>query len=466
MAYQDGILEGYVRNDPSDTVVEIDPEDIWKLILSNERDCRKGVSMTASTLAGENFYRSDSLLEFCRELIERDPMTDCFKVEYPHGTILEQSRRRHFYRGERQIYPTTMPTLSRKLAQFEDETDRELYRLVSDMRVYEFSEFINNFKSVREWDYCDVLYEPLAQHYGLETNWLDITNDFLVALFFATCVWEGNEWRPLTASEINQSECTRWGVIFHKPGSQVSIEELLLNEKYVFDASKGRPLISYFPISYPFPFGHQPFVRCSLQTGYGIYSRGAGSLQDDHSWEQLRFRQDEGLSRFIFDLMEGGKNIYPDESLDCVAGHLKGISQATQFSDGAFRYALARNHQFKLDEPEACLTALSHFIVDGRTVEIGKRPWRLGISRILEVDMKSDGERRWAKENIHVVTRPSINAVGMGIWSPWMLPEREGMPGVEDMQYRAIQTYDHAVFTYRWYGMVMQMLMTGRVPEY
>ena len=53
----------------------------------------------------------------------------------------------------------------------------------------------------------------------------------------------------------------------------------------------------------------------------------------------------------------------------------------------------------------------------------------MGKSRILEVDMKSGGERRWAKENIHVVTRPSFNAVGMGIWSPWMIPEREDMPG-------------------------------------
>lgn len=140
--------------------------------------------MTLSTLSGENFYTPrNSLLEVCREYLERDPQTDAFLIQYPHGIILEQSKRRFFYRGEKQIYPRSESSLKRKLRQFNNIKDQELYRLVADMRLFEFSRFIDQFQSVREWNRCDVLYELLGQHYGLETNWLDVTNDFSTALF-------------------------------------------------------------------------------------------------------------------------------------------------------------------------------------------------------------------------------------------------------------------------------------------
>lgn len=108
--------------------------------------------MTLSTLSGENFYTPrNSLLEVCREYIERDPQTDAFLIQYPHGIVLEQSKRRLFYRGEKQICPRSESSLKRKLRQFNNIKDQELYRLVADMRLFEFSRFIDQFQSVREW---------------------------------------------------------------------------------------------------------------------------------------------------------------------------------------------------------------------------------------------------------------------------------------------------------------------------
>lgn len=108
--------------------------------------------MTLSTLSGENFYTPrNSLLEVCREYIECDPQTDAFLIQYPHGIVLEQSKRRLFYRGEKQIYPRSESSLKRKLRQFNNIKDQELYRLVADMRLFEFSRFIDQFQSVRVW---------------------------------------------------------------------------------------------------------------------------------------------------------------------------------------------------------------------------------------------------------------------------------------------------------------------------
>ena len=79
-------------------------------------DQLRGEEMTLSTLSGENSYTPrNSLLEVCREYIERDPQTDAFLIQYPHGIVLEQSKRRFFYRGVKQIYPRSESSLQRKL---------------------------------------------------------------------------------------------------------------------------------------------------------------------------------------------------------------------------------------------------------------------------------------------------------------------------------------------------------------
>lgn len=68
-------------------------------------------------------------------------------------------------------FPESLPTLQRTLKQFTSEEDKELYRLVSDMRIAEFTFLLKKFQHVRSWKISDVLYEALAQHYGLTTTW-------------------------------------------------------------------------------------------------------------------------------------------------------------------------------------------------------------------------------------------------------------------------------------------------------
>ena len=120
-------------------------------------------------------------------------------MRYPYGHVIRQGERGHYYRGETQIYDKSGTTLSRGLEKYMDE-DKLLYRLVAYMRIAEFEHFIRMFYRTSCWDEdgLTVLTEPLAQHYGLQTDWLDITNDFNTALFFATCYWNRVEkkWYP------------------------------------------------------------------------------------------------------------------------------------------------------------------------------------------------------------------------------------------------------------------------------
>lgn len=62
-----------------------------------------------------------------------------------------------------------------------------------DANSYMLTFCLNKFDRVKPWKCCVVRYEPLIQHYGLETGWPDITTDFNVALFFAVSYYDRDE---------------------------------------------------------------------------------------------------------------------------------------------------------------------------------------------------------------------------------------------------------------------------------
>ena len=224
------------------------------------------------------------MLEFMYDVVNRDPKISGFVLDYPYGRIIRQAERNHYYRGENQIYPSSIPSLLRMLNKFPSDEERELYKIVARMRIAEFKMLIDNFDHVQDWasNYGTVLYEALAQHYGLETFWLDVTNDFNVALFFTTCYHDGGKWRALTKEKIKKSEDSRYGMIFHIPHWQVRAASS-------FD---GIPVMNgdeTFTRNVIWPIGFQPFMRCNLQYGYGIEMKDAYPLQKDITFEKLRY---------------------------------------------------------------------------------------------------------------------------------------------------------------------------------
>lgn len=62
----------------------IDHGDLAEFLREDMIDQLRGEEMTRGTLSGENFYTPlNSLLEVCREYIERDPQTDALLIQYP-----------------------------------------------------------------------------------------------------------------------------------------------------------------------------------------------------------------------------------------------------------------------------------------------------------------------------------------------------------------------------------------------
>lgn len=127
---------------------------------------------------------------------------------------------RHFFRGENQQYLKSLPTLYRK-QEGKSKYECELIKVIAVMRSFQFLKFIWKIDVVPFWEakLSDINIDALAQHYGFDTCLLDLTNDFRTALFFATCKYDykTDSYRPLTKKDIEATENSKYGVIFHSP---------------------------------------------------------------------------------------------------------------------------------------------------------------------------------------------------------------------------------------------------------
>lgn len=142
---------------------DITVEELHEMQHLNEKDAAEGLCITQSSYRGENFYRGiNNRFEFNEEILYRDPLTAGMRFQYPHGVILQQSMRRNYYRGENQLYKKSVSSLLRALNHFKTNFEKELYRIVADMRIAEFSYFLNKFEYIKNWNYCDILYDILA----------------------------------------------------------------------------------------------------------------------------------------------------------------------------------------------------------------------------------------------------------------------------------------------------------------
>lgn len=333
----------YLSNRRSSTLsnepLVISMNDLKQMHFQNERDAAECKAVTESSNRGESYYAGDGKpgegklddfqAAFFKEVLYRDTKTAGFMMEYPHGVVISQGERSSYYRGENQVFSKSQPSLYRALEKYSIKADKELYRFIANMRIAEFKYFLCRLGIVQFWlqNYGSVLFEPLAQHYGLETEWLDITSDFDVALFFATCKWQDGRWQPLNEDDIREHPV---GVIFHIPQWQAATAKMM--NALEISGMENEVILNNAIL----PIGYQPFMRCHSQYAYGIHMKVPYPLQEDFTFEKLHFRHSVELSRKVYEMMEGGKRIYPQEGLDEFADAINSIKSAATFSEVVF----------------------------------------------------------------------------------------------------------------------------------
>lgn len=199
----------------------------------------------------------------------------------------------NYYRGENEDFPSCKPHL------FRLSTPEE--RIISQIKAWDFILFLQQSEEIKvklaQKQYIN--FEALAQHYEFPTAMLDLTNDIMVAAFFAvSCL------NPAT----RQYEAKTEGL------GQI--------RQYVgFIVPDGRLR----------PIGLQPLARPGLQSGFGLWLPEEEDLADQCT--TVRFKHSrEANEEFMQSILSGIGAFLPDEPIVGPAEKIKMTNMVTSMA--------------------------------------------------------------------------------------------------------------------------------------
>ncbi|MBO4733541.1 MAG: FRG domain-containing protein [Clostridia bacterium] len=256
--------------------------------------------------------------------------------EHDGRYILSQGYARNYFRGERAYYGKTKASMFRNLS--EDANIAKAQELIREIKIIDFAIWLNTIDSIKNWPYSDIFHGAIAQHYGMETNVIDVTSDIMVALFFACCKYDKTkkQWLPLCKSDFEFADSdkdiaklggdSRYGVLFAMPADVSNLGRVEQPED--------------FHVTEVTPIGIQPFLRCPYQSAYIIESAESYDMYKDLNFAKVKFRHTEEFCRYIYDEMDEGRKIYPEENTQSMERIIKRIKDSKEYSLKAFNIAL------------------------------------------------------------------------------------------------------------------------------
>lgn len=213
-----------------------------------------------------------------------------------------------FYRGESKYHETCVPSLLR--------TDDEETILKAYLQTAELECVLSQHPVIRDFllreIHCSKLsmpfmltvpFEGLAQHYGILTPYLDLTNDKWSAAFFAVTNNRHGKWEVVIPSEYQQ-----YGSFYR-----------LANVDFY---NKSLPQ--------PTPLGMQYFNRPGRQSAFTLDMTQIKDLNLYPGIERIYFRHDTEANKLIYDLSQQGRKFLPSDSLVSVVDSIKELKQYSQ----------------------------------------------------------------------------------------------------------------------------------------
>ncbi len=205
----------------------------------------------------------------------------------------------HLYRGQNSRHVPLLPSIARGLSTCDfaqlwmgsiSDQAKFLIRLAQSWwfsRELRYHPIMLHAKKSR----VDLDEIAMAQHYGIDTGYLDLTDDFSVSAFFATCRYvKDGSWGPVDSGT---------GVVY-----RVTLREDKSGfEKYI-------------------PLGPQKLPRPTEQSAWVV------ELPMHHSFEgwpgvsMLQFEHDRKVGEYFLDMFSGGAKLFPADPLADVASEI------------------------------------------------------------------------------------------------------------------------------------------------
>lgn len=204
-------------------------------------------------------------------------------------------RRAFLFRGENEFHSPSYPSLFRinKASYLEDMIlIDEMHVLLMNhplVKLLNDGVMINGRKIAFEMNTYG-----LAQHYETKTGLMDLTSDINVAAFFATCYYDSK-----TKSYLPIEDESKEGVI------------------YLFKFSSDRFSPKHCMENKPtlHTIGLQLFPRSGQQKGFLFDVHKGVDFNEQEEVIVIRFRHNAEKSKEFYDMMEGGKKIFPSDVL-------------------------------------------------------------------------------------------------------------------------------------------------------
>lgn len=227
-----------------------------------------------------------------------------------------------FYRGQSEYYEKCLPSLYR----FEgDKLDEETFR--SHLQTAEMILLMKSHPVIISIESggimheklglvrLPVMYDGLAQHYGIKTCYFDLTNDIWCAAFFAATTYDG-DYHPVVVTEDMPLK-KRYGVLYMMDYSPSSGDS---------DFSKDNIL----------PIGLQYFNRPGKQSALVMAMQDIKDLHNHPRLKRVFFRHDTEASNLIYTLSQFGKQFLTDDPFEKM---VKAICSEDSFSINAVSLA-------------------------------------------------------------------------------------------------------------------------------
>lgn len=212
-----------------------------------------------------------------------------------------------YYRGQSKFYEPCIPTIYRGKKIGEKPTCDDMAGNI--IKICEFILLLGTHPV-----YCDlarnILVNPvaLAQHYGLTTEFLDITNSKWVAAFFAST---GYNWNTDTYYPVGRDYEDGFGVMYISK----DYDNGILPEEF-FEKNG--------------VIGYQYFDRPTKQSSYGYGMSIDENFNESPYFDKVFFKHDIEASMIIFDMAYKQNRFIPKDTLSKLARKISTSNEVTR----------------------------------------------------------------------------------------------------------------------------------------